>query len=214
MNLTLEALPHWLQWNEERVSMGLEPVFHQDGVLVLSSHGRFSDFDSNSMQCIREAGYGHVIEELRTPSSITERYPHLEHAVSKGYNIGYLNKQGGWCNSAEAVKHIYHKCLQNGVHFILGNQGCLDKLHCDPKDPSNVLGIQTIDGKTHLAHRVLLATGSWTPGIVNVSNQLVATGQIVVQFQPSKSTQLYSTSQPVWCADLSRTGRPILGFCH
>ncbi|KAG0193477.1 hypothetical protein DFQ28_005081 [Apophysomyces sp. BC1034] len=94
MNLTLEALPHWLQWNEERVSMGLEPVFHQDGVLVLSSHGRFSDFDSNSMQCIREAGYGHVIEELRTPSSITERYPHLEHAVSKGYNIGYLNKQG------------------------------------------------------------------------------------------------------------------------
>ncbi|KAF7728477.1 hypothetical protein EC973_006030 [Apophysomyces ossiformis] len=206
MNLMMEAFPHWHEWNKERAQLGLEPVFHQTGVLMLSTDGRLSDFESKSMQNIREAGYGHAIEELKKPEDIIKRYPYLEHAVSKGYNIGYLNKEGGWCNSAEAVKHLYHKCLQNGVKFVVGNQGCFRKLYCDPKNRRRVLGIQTADDQIHRADRVILATGSWTAGLIDTSNQLLATGQFVVQFQAPESMKPRLKGQPVWCADISRTG--------
>ncbi|KAI9013417.1 FAD dependent oxidoreductase-domain-containing protein [Phycomyces nitens] len=189
----------------ERADMGQEPVFHPSGVLLFSSNGEYSDFEQQSMRHIREAGYGHVIEELG-PKDIISRYPYLKDAVGNGYNIGYLNKAGGWCNSAEAVKHLYTKCVANGVNFVQGPKGELAQVHCNPNNPKEVIGIKTTDGLVHLADRVVLATGSWTAGLVDVSDQLVASGQIVVHFNPPQSISQQLKDQPVWCADLSRTG--------
>jgi sarcosine oxidase/L-pipecolate oxidase len=119
------------------------------------------------------------------------------------------NKQRmiGWCNSSEAVRHIYTKCVDLGVHFVMGEQkGCLDKLHCDPKNPSTVIGIKTKDGKIHYGDRVLLTTGSWTAGVVEMHNQVVASGQQVVHFQPPEPLRKSWEQIPVWCGDLSVTG--------
>ncbi|KAL0084029.1 FAD dependent oxidoreductase [Phycomyces blakesleeanus] len=206
MHLAIEAIQMWHQWNKERADMGLEPVFHPSGVLLFSSNGEYSDFEKQSLKHIREAGYGHVIEELKSPEEIIARYPYFKDAVDNGYNIAYLNKEGGWCNSAEAVKHLYGKCVANGVKFVQGAKGELAQVHCDPTQPKKVIGIQTKDGLIHYADRVVLATGSWTAGLVDMSDQLVASGQVVVHFKPPQSLSKQLKNQPVWCADLSRTG--------
>lgn len=105
MRLMMEALPFWHQYNKERAEEGKEPVFHQTGVLMMSSNGRYSEFEKRSLAKIRQAGYGHVIDELLTPESIIERYPQFENAVHNGFNIGYVNKAGGkWVSKRKKIE--------------------------------------------------------------------------------------------------------------
>lgn len=206
MQMAIEALPLWRQWNKERAEMGLSPVLHETGVLLFSQNGKFSDYEIQSMKAIREAGYGYLIEELG-PKTIVKRYPQFKDAVANGFNVAYLNRAGGWCDSAEAVKHAYYKCQQSGVRFVLGeNEGCFEKFVLDPSDASKVVGIQTKDGKVHNADHVVMATGAWTPGLVDMSNKLVATGQTVVHFQLPPEMRKKFENQPVWAGDFSRTG--------
>jgi sarcosine oxidase/L-pipecolate oxidase len=68
-----------------------------------------------------------------------------------------------------------------------------------------------MDGKVHVADKVVLALGAWTPGIVDMDNQVVATGQAVVHFEPKGTLrEQFDKNCPVWCADLSRTGKLIV----
>ncbi|KAI8088965.1 FAD dependent oxidoreductase [Halteromyces radiatus] len=205
MHLMMEALPYWHQYNKERAEQGESPVFHETGVLMMSRHGEYSDFEKKSLRNIRQAGYGHCIEEL-DGEAIIKRYPQFKTAVHHGFNIAYLNKAGGWCNSAEAVKHMHQKCLQQGVRFVIGgDQGTLSSLYCPNNNKTE--GIVTMDGKIHKADKVVLATGSWTPGVVEMENQIIATGQAVIQFKPYGDLRdQFDQNCPVWCADLSKTG--------
>ncbi|KAI9306270.1 FAD dependent oxidoreductase [Cunninghamella echinulata] len=207
MKLMMEALPLWHQLNKERLEEGEEPVFHQTGVLMMSQNGSYSNFERKSLRAIREAGYDHAIEELLTPESIIQRFPQFENAVKNGYNIAYLNKQGGWCNSAEAVKHLYKKCLKQGVQFITGNEGAFLSLIYSKKDNITVEGIMTQDGRSHLADKVVIAAGAWTPSLIDCGGLLTATGQTVVHFQPTgRLLESFQKNTPVWCGDLSNTG--------
>lgn len=107
------------------------------------------------------------------------------------------------------MKHIYNKCIENGVQFILGEErGCMEKLCFDPAHPERVVGIQTMDKEIHDADRVVLTTGSWTAGLVNMHHQVVASGQQVIHFAAPHDTQLRTSWEnlPVWCGDLSNTG--------
>ncbi|GAA5811939.1 hypothetical protein MFLAVUS_005386 [Mucor flavus] len=209
MHLTVEAFNMWHQWNKERADSNLSPVFHQSGVLLLSGKDEFSDFEKSCMKTIREAGYGHYITEYKSPQEIIEAFPQFKNAVENGFNTAYLNKAGGWCNSSEAVKHIYNKCVENGVHFILGpEEGCLESLEYDPTSPDTVVGIKTRDQKIDYADRVVLTTGSWTAGLVEMHKQVVASGQQVIHFDAPPDTGLRKSWEnlPVWCGDLSNTG--------
>lgn len=110
---------------------------------------------------------------------------------------------------------MYQKCLDLGVHFVLGPEaGSLEKLEITVEN--KVMGIRTKGGQVHLADKVVLATGAWTSSLLakqQPSNSgLTATGQIVVQFKPTKDEPAFTrkSSQqepmPVWLADSSRTG--------
>ena len=225
MHLMVEAFTMWHQWNAEREAAGQEPVFHQSGVLLFSGKDNFSDFEKNCMKNIREAGYGHYIEEFKSPQDIVDKFPQFKDAVANGFNTAYLNKAGGkiennliqifaktnvsigWCNSSEAVKHVYEKCKANHVKFVLGEQeGCLKNLYCDPKNPQKVVGIQTMDNQIHYGDRVMLSTGSWTAGLVDMHQQVVASGQQVIHFTPPENLRRSWEKLPVWCGDLSNTG--------
>ncbi|CEI98359.1 hypothetical protein RMCBS344292_12468 [Rhizopus microsporus] len=222
MHLAIESLPLWHQWNKERAEKNQCPVFHQSGVLLFGQED-FSDFEKKSIKAIQEAGYGHFIDVYSSPEEIVRAFPQFQQAVDNGFKKAYLNKQGGmylvahfrycvthllgWCNSAEAVKHVYQKCLENGVHFVVGEKrGHFAKLYCDPKNPTTVLGIQTVDEKIHHADLVLLTTGSWTAGLVDMHHQVIASGQQVVHFTPPPQLKETWEKMPVWCGDLSNTG--------
>jgi sarcosine oxidase/L-pipecolate oxidase len=95
MNLFLEALPLWHEWNKERAENNLVPVYHQTGLISFAENGTFTQYELDCMSQIREAGYGHLIEELDTPEKIIERFPRFEKAVKNGFDIAVYNKEGG-----------------------------------------------------------------------------------------------------------------------
>ncbi|KAI9246236.1 FAD dependent oxidoreductase [Phascolomyces articulosus] len=207
MQLTMEAFPHWHQWNRERAEMGLSPVFHNTGSLLLCKGNKLSDYERLSIQHVREAGYGHTIQEFLTPESITERFPEFKDAVASGYHCAYLNTAAGWCDSSETIKHLYKKCLDNGVHFITGyNQGAFEKFIFNNIDNQTVQGIQTRDGTQHVADHVILAAGPWTASLLDFGGRLQATGQAVIQFKPPQAFIEKFKHAPVYGIDISHTG--------
>ena len=115
MHLMAEGFPMWEQWNKERASKGLSPVFHNTGVILFSQNGKFSSYEVDSMKSLREAGYGHVIEELRTPASIVERYPQFKEATENGFDIAYVNKAGGKFTSKRINKCVDWNLNKVGV---------------------------------------------------------------------------------------------------
>ncbi|KAI7850494.1 FAD dependent oxidoreductase [Circinella umbellata] len=205
MQLTMEALPHWHQWNKEREEMGLSPVFHQTGSLLLCKGNKLSDYERSSMKHVREAGYGHTIQEFKTPESIIKQFPQFKDAVNNGYHTAYLNTAAGWCDSSETIKHLHKKCMDHGVQFVTGSdQGAFEKFIF--KDDQQVQGIQTRDQIKHLADHVILAAGPWTASLLDFGNRLQATGQAVIQFTPPKEFVEKFKNAPVYGGDISRTG--------
>ncbi|KAI9259887.1 FAD dependent oxidoreductase [Sporodiniella umbellata] len=205
MHLAIESIFLWLEWNRERTECNQDLLFHQVGVLLFGRE-ELSASEKASLRAIREAGYGHFIEEFKNSQEILDRFPQFRSAVENGFQTAYLNKQGGWCNSAEAVKHVYQKCIENGVQFYLGEQGALDRLLFDPRETQSVVGVQTVDGTEHYGDLVLLTTGSWTAGLVDMHHQVIASGQEVIHFKPPSHLKKAWENIPVWCGDLSNTG--------
>lgn len=110
----------------------------------------------------------------------------------------------GWCNSSEAIKHVYEKCKEAGVQFVLDKEkGNFESLVCEGR---SVRGIKTKDGKTHSANRVIITTGSWTPSLIDMKRQVIATGQAVIHFRPSDKIKKLLENLPVWFGDFSRAG--------
>ncbi|KAI8057572.1 FAD dependent oxidoreductase [Gilbertella persicaria] len=206
MHLMMEAFTIWDEWNKERQEQKLDPVYHNVGVLLFSDKDKMGKFENDCLKNIREAGYGHLVEEFTSPEQIIQRFPLFKQAVENGFNTAYFNKAGGWCNSSEAVKHLYNKCVQLGVKFVVGNEGCLQELVRDPKQPQTVIGIKTQDDITHYGDLVILTTGSWTASLVDMYQQVTATGQQVIQFKPPQHLLKSWENMPVWCGNLSNTG--------
>lgn len=112
----------------------------------------------------------------------------------------------GWCNSSEAIKHCYNKCVENGVKFVTGDmKGSFEQVCCE--EDGKVVGIRTKDNLFHACDLLIMATGAWTPGLVDVGSRVIATAQTVVQFKlPDHLRDAYGNQPGVWCADLSTTG--------
>lgn len=91
-------------------------------------------------------------------------------------------------------------------------QGCFQQLWVDDSNSTTVKGIITKDGGQHAADMVVMASGAWTASLVDVQDQLLATGHVVMHFQPDESTRQMMTDQPVWCADIARTGKGDQGY--
>lgn len=216
MQLAIDSIDIWNQWNQESPI----PVYHNTGMLIFSGGSTLCENEQQSLYHIRNAGHHDWIEELNG-EQIQQRYPYLENAVRNGLSSGYYNKVGGksfiykslklilikekgWCNSAEAIKLVYKKCKDNGVKFILGKEtGNFESLLCHER---SVIGIKTKDGVSHPADRVIMATGSWTPSVIDMKKQVIATGQVVIHFRPSDEIKTYLKDMPVWFGDFSRSG--------
>jgi sarcosine oxidase/L-pipecolate oxidase len=85
-------------------------------------------------------------------------------------------------------------------------KGCFINVVCDPKNPKNVIGIKTKDGNTHHADRVIMTTGSWTPSVIDMKKQVIATGQVVIHFRPSEKIKEMTKNMPVWFGGFASIG--------
>jgi sarcosine oxidase/L-pipecolate oxidase len=100
-----------------------------------------------------------------------------------GSNIagGYVNWGSGWANAEAGVRFARKKLEQMGkVTFKTGEVDRL--LFADAESQTSqrkVAGVALTDGTSIAADLIILATGAWTPKLVDLRGMAEATGQVV-----------------------------------
>jgi glycine/D-amino acid oxidase-like deaminating enzyme len=187
------ALRGWETWN----ARWREPLYHQDGFLLLSSDAlRRGSFEYESLVLLEARG--HRLERLRDATR-TNRFPAWAAAQ---YPDGYFNPYGGWVESAKVVATLAMEAKAAGVR-LLERTTCLHLIEEDAR----VVGVQAVDGRAFRADLVLVAAGAWTPSLLpHLDDVMWATGQPIVHFRVEDPAAWQAPRFPVWAADISRSG--------
>lgn len=186
------ALEGWDHWNATWPA----PVFHEDGLLVLSrgtmTPGGF-EHDSWRVLCER----GHVPERL-DGAAIARRFP----AWSTGaFADGYFNRRAGWVTSSVVVERLIELARAAGVEFVRDGFASLADRE------SRVAGVMTSSGARIDAEQVVVCAGAWTPTLLPwLSDRLRAVAQPVLRFRPANPEPFRAELFPPWAADIARSG--------
>ncbi|KAI1387713.1 putative fructosyl amino acid protein [Hypoxylon trugodes] len=89
---------------------------------------------------------------------------------------GYLNEASGWADAEASMDWYYKRVVATGrVKFF---NGTAESLETDDAT-RRVTGARLKDGTTLSADLAIAAAGAWTPTLVDLSSQAVATGQVL-----------------------------------
>lgn len=208
-NLALEAINHWHTWNAElkegvSVPPGMDSsdtLFINNGHLAMSDDDKLSVFERATIANMKTVGKEHDQVILTRPE-------HVEHARSEGFgyavdpfgrkpgsNYGILDIGAGVVYADKACRFALHKACSLGVKTLFGpSVGQFDRLLVDG---SRIEGIQTVDGKQHLADLTIMACGGWTPSLVPELDGLSeTTAGSVALFRVPRSSQLWNSLSP------------------
>ncbi|WFC99247.1 hypothetical protein MYAM1_001991 [Malassezia yamatoensis] len=82
--------------------------------------------------------------------------------------IGYFNPHGGWAEAKNATFAVMDEARRLGAEVVT-NARVTKLIYAEPKynqTKPKVIGVETHDGRTFLADRVLLTTGCWTASML------------------------------------------------
>jgi len=112
---------------------------------------------------------------------------------------GYANWNSGWADAEACVAFAIHKVKShpnnNGRVSIKPNTK-VARLAFSPKT-HQCTGVHLPNDSTILADLTILATGAWTPSILDLSNHALATGQALAFVKLTQQEQDYLANTPV-----------------
>ncbi|KXJ89770.1 FAD dependent oxidoreductase-domain-containing protein [Microdochium bolleyi] len=119
-------------------------------------------------------------------------------------NWGYLNDASGWADATASMHWLYEKVVATGrVKFVNGTAERLDvksPIFALPGVLDNkprVVGAILEDGTKLSADLTIVATGAWTPSLLDLQGQAVATGQMVAYLDITEEEQARLNDIPV-----------------
>lgn len=188
-----KSLERWHGWNRESG----QPLFHNDGFLVLSRAAlQPGGFEFESFKLLTAQGETLVRLDSR---SLAARCPAW---AAENYPDGYLNPTGGWAESGRTVAWLAQKASRAGVQVV---ERCAFARFLE--HGSRVIGVLAQDGREFRADLTVLATGAWTPTLLpELAGVMWATGQPVLHFRVPNPADWQAPRFPVWAADIGRTG--------
>lgn len=105
---------------------------------------------------------------------------------------GYINKRSGWAHAEKSMTWLYNRVVETGRVKFVG--ATVERLVVDGK---KVTGAKLKDGTTLSAELVVVAAGAWSPSLVDMRAQAVATGQALAYTDISDHEQARLANVPV-----------------
>ncbi|PSK55935.1 Ubiquitin-conjugating enzyme E2 [Elsinoe australis] len=206
--LCLEAQDLW------RNSWWGEGVYHEDGLAIAIKN--FSDaaktsganltgqeYMRRSLENVQRLGLKPGIDVDVIPSSeafcdlFTQ--PDSQKAnVDFDSDLGYINRRSGWVDAAGSMIKLREKVAATGrVEFITAQVTHLLYVS-SPSSPSghNVAGAVLSNNTTLKADLTILATGAWSPSLIDLRGLASATGQVLAYISLSPSEQAAVGNNP------------------
>jgi sarcosine oxidase/L-pipecolate oxidase len=107
---------------------------------------------------------------------------------------GYLNRTSGWADAEASMRWLRQQVSQTKrVAFHTSEATSLLK----SSDNARVTGVRLSDGSTLSADLVVVATGAWTPKLVDLRGRAEATGQVLAYLPLTDAEQAALGTMPV-----------------
>lgn len=200
MALMEESFAGWRRWASARTSAGLDPLYHETGVLMVC-HAPMGPggFEYESWRMLQHRG--HRPQRLDA-ASIAGRFPAWR---TGAFVDGFYHAQGGWAESGRVVEWLVAEAERSGVQLVAGIRA-----EGIAESTGRVAGIRTASGETMAADHVVLAAGAWTGKLIGFGHEIRATGHPVLHLRPRNPSLFEAAHFPVFTADVARTG--LYGF--
>lgn len=173
--LGLEAMEGW----EKEYSA----YFHRSGLLCATQdlkHPYLEDSKKNLQRLGKEV---HSFEG----NEARHRYPAIHGDLSR--TKGYSNTACGWADAEGSVRYLARQCALAGVSFFSGPRGTVTGILFNG---NKAVGVQTKAQIPVLGDYVVIATGAWTPHLLNMSQVSVSDAQPVgfMQLTPEEAKDM------------------------
>lgn len=194
-SLMIEAHKHW------RGELGKEGRYTESGLCIVTNEDSFDDTAEGGKSYMEKA-LGNVKGRLGLTCGRREDGGQLESLYNPDDvkrvmgsmggdcgNRGYVNWTSGWADAEAGVRYVRKQVEKtNRVNFRTAE---VKKLHFAS---DRVEGVELNSGETLTADLVVLATGAWTPRLVDLRGVASATGQAVayIDITPEEQTRLGS----------------------
>ncbi|KAK7449712.1 hypothetical protein VKT23_013185 [Stygiomarasmius scandens] len=159
------------------------PYYHQTGQLECSGSDSTIEGLKTTFRKIQDSGLGDTVEWLDNENEILKCMPQLSRSEIQGWK-GLFYQRSGWLAASKAITSVGRELAQHGVQFIFGDSGTFESLILSD-DGKTCLGVLTKDGTRHLADRVILASGAWSPALVDLGDQCCSKGWPLAHIQLS-----------------------------
>lgn len=106
---------------------------------------------------------------------------------------GYQNLNSGWADADRSMQWLLRKVKETGrVKFVSGTAASLNR------DGKKITGVKLSDGRQLSADLVVLATGAWTGGLVDLAGRAAATAQVLAYLDITDEEQAALAEMPVY----------------
>lgn len=162
------TMPKW------RNTPGLSSYYHESGLLLTAEKGTIAEtYVGKSLANVK--AQGRRIQEYADKSSIESA---MRSPLAKATGAsGYLNEQSGWADSGGAIDWVWEQVAEatksRNVRFIRKPAERLLK----SSEGREIVGARVEGGEDIHAALTVLATGAWTPALVDTRGIASARGQ-------------------------------------
>ncbi|KAL6236900.1 hypothetical protein BDW75DRAFT_205599 [Aspergillus navahoensis] len=180
--LASEAVDLW-----RTTEWGQDGRYTQNGLLLVYPDGNSTakDYTTKSYHNVKQLGEN--AQSLPTKADVLKAAPAYGETLQVAG--GYVNWSSGWADAEAGVRFAKQKLDKEGkVRFVHGE---VARLLFSPIDNRTVTGVVLNDPKntTMAADLVILATGAWTAGLVDLRGRAVSTGQAIAYIRISDDEQ-------------------------
>lgn len=172
---------------------------HVDGYLEES----FENNNENNKKLIRSGEYELKAEHLRQLGD-KEAIQRETRFPGVSGDFGYVNDHCGWVNADACVQFVFkHLREVGGQRIKIRPNSRVRRLIYEKAEKSGsgkprCRGVELEDGSCVNADLVILAAGAWSPSLVDLGGQAMATGQVLSYLAITEAEQKVLNSSPVY----------------
>lgn len=194
--LAIAALARW-----RNTDWGQEGRYTQNGLLLVYTRdgSAASTYTKKSYENVKALSGPHeAVDLLPTKADVLRVAPAYGPAIAVAG--GYVNWGSGWADAEAGVRFVKQKLDKAGkVVFRMGAR--VERLLFAAEDDgarrrSRVTGVVLADGTAVTADLVVLATGAWSPKLVDLQGRAFASGQVLAYLRISDDEQRRLANMP------------------
>lgn len=177
-------------------SSPLSKVYSESGLVLVSDKGQQGEeyvrkSYENICSMAAASGAKEAVRELKDSKAIA-----AEVGTGGGSgDWGYINTRSGWADAEGGMRILRSRVEATGrITFILSEAVSLLNA---PSNPKQITGVSLKSGSSISADLTILATGAWTPSLVDLRGRAQSTGQVLCYLPLTASEQASLGSMPV-----------------